>query len=95
MFRILAKIDIIVAAIVATILIGIAVIAMRSKTYSIGYEIAALKLHEKQLRHYQIELQSQYAETQKTIRDKLLLEQDKSGKQKFVLPDLKHVIKEE
>lgn len=95
MFKLIAKIDIIVVVIIMTVLIGIAVIAMRSKTYSIGYEIAALKSREKQLRHQQIELQSEYAKDQRIIRSKLLLEQDRLGKSKYVLPDLKHVIKEE
>ncbi len=94
MLRWILKIDIIVTVIILTVLIGIAVIAMRSKTYSIGYEIATLKGKEKRLRHRQIELQSEYAKDQKEVRNKLLAEKDASGKPKYVLPDLKHVIKE-
>lgn len=95
MIRWIAKIDIIVVVIIMTVCIGVAVISMRSKTYSIGYEIASLKARERHLRQHQIELQSDYAKTQKSIRNKLLSEQDKSGQAKYVLPDLKHVIKEE
>ena len=78
-----------------TICVGVVVITMRSKTYSIGYEIASLKNKEKQLRQRQIELQSDLASTRRMVRDKLLAEQDKLGKPKYILPDPKHVLRED
>ncbi len=93
MFKILKKIDAIVVIIIFTICIGVVVITMRSKTYSIGYEIASLKGKENQLRQRQIELQSELASTQRMVRDKLLAEQDKFGKPKYILPDPKHVLR--
>ena len=82
MFRLLKKIDAMVIIIFFTICVGVVVITMRSKTYSIGYEIASLKNKEKQLRQRQIELQSDLASTRRMVRDKLLAEQDKLGKPK-------------
>ena len=92
MIKIIKKIDIIVAIIIFTICIGVVVITMRSKTYHIGYEIAELKRKEKNLREKQIELQSELAEVQRSVRDKLLAEKDKQGKPKFLLPDQRYVI---
>ena len=79
--------------IVLTIVVGVVVITMRSKTYSIGYEIAALKDKEKSLRQRQVELQSGLADAEHTVRDALLAELNSSGKQKYILPDHNHVIK--
>ena len=95
MFRLLKKIDAMVIIIFFTICVGVVVITMRSKTYSIGYEIASLKNKEKQLRQRQIELQSDLASTRRMVRDKLLAEQDKLGKPKYILPDPKHVLRED
>ena len=94
MFKLLKKIDAMVVIIFFTICIGVVVITMRSKTYSIGYEIASLKNKEKQLRQRQIELQSDLASTRRMVRDKLLSQQDKLGKPKYILPDPTHVIRE-
>ncbi len=94
MFTLLKKIDAIVLIIIFTICVGVAVITMRSKTYSIGYEIAALKNKEKQLSQRQVELQTDLASAQRLIRDRLLAEQGKDGKPKYILPDAKHVIRE-
>jgi len=94
MFRLLKKIDAMVVIIFFTICIGVVVITMRSKTYSIGYEIASLKKKENQLRQRQIELQSDLASTRRMVRDKLLSQQDKLGKPKYILPDPTHVIRE-
>jgi hypothetical protein len=95
MFRILKKIDAMVVIIFFTICVGVLVITMRSKTYSVGYEIASLKNKEKQLRQKQIELQSELASTKRMVRDKLLAEQDNAGKPKYILPDQNHVLRDE
>ncbi|MES2615197.1 MAG: hypothetical protein V4591_07275 [Bdellovibrionota bacterium] len=94
MFRLLKKIDIMLVIIFFTICVGVLVITMHSKTYSIGYEIASLKNKERQLRQRQIELQSDLASTRRMVRDRLLAEQDKFGKPKYILPDQKHVLRE-
>lgn len=95
MLHVLKKIDAMVFVIFITICVGILVITMRSKTYSIGYEIATLKSKERNLRQRQTELKSELASTQRMVRDKLLSEHDSSGQQKYVLPDQKHVLREE
>lgn len=95
MISIIKKIDIMVVIIFFTISVGVVVITMRSKTYSIGYEIAALKSKERQLRQRQIELQTDLASIRRMVRDKLLSEQDKFGKPKYILPDPNHVLREE
>lgn len=95
MFKLLKKIDAMVVIIFFTIGVRVLVITMRSKTYSIGYEIASLKNKERQLRQRQIELQSDLASARRMVRDKLLAEQDKQGKSKYILPDPKHVLRED
>lgn len=94
MIRLLKKIDAIIVIIIFTIVIGVIVTTMRSKTYSIGYELASLKLQEKQLNQKHIELQTQLAELQKSIRENLLAKINNAGKLKYIMPDKKHVIKE-
>lgn len=93
MFKILKNFDSIIAIIILTIIVGIIVITMRSKTYSIGYEIADLKAKEKSLRQRQIELQSDLASVERTVRDNLLSQKDSSGKPKYILPDPKRVLR--
>jgi hypothetical protein len=48
---------------------AIPVAALRSKTYSIGYELGRLKSEEKQLRQRNVELQSQLASVQRLVRE--------------------------
>jgi len=87
--------DAIIAIIFLTIIVGIIVITMRSKTYSVGYEIASLKAKEKLLRQRQVELQSELAATEKNVRDNLLSQKDANGKSKYILPDPKRVLRAE
>ncbi len=94
MLAFMKKIDALVVIIIFTICVGISVITMRSKTYTIGYEIANLKNKEKQLRQRQIEIQTELASTQRTMRDKLLSEADSQGNPRYILPDQKHVLRE-
>lgn len=93
MFKILKDFDAIIAIIFLTIIVGIIVITMRSKTYSVGYEIAALKSKEKTLRQRQIELQSELAATERNVREGLLTQKDSVGRPKFILPDPKRVLR--
>jgi cell division protein FtsL len=94
MLRIIKKIDVIIVIIFFTILVGIAVVTMRSETYTIGYEIAHLKTKERNLRQRQTELLSELAFAERTIRDRLLSQTTPDGKQKYILPDRNHVLKE-
>jgi hypothetical protein len=95
MLTFIKKIDVMVVIIFFTISIGVLVITMRSKTYSIGYEIASLKNKENKLRQRQTELQSDLAATQRFVREKLLSEKKPDGTIKYVLPDQQHVLREE
>ncbi|APJ02464.1 hypothetical protein [Silvanigrella aquatica] len=87
--------DAIIAIIFLTIIVGVIVITMRSKTYSVGYEIASLKSKEKSLRQRQIELLSDLASTERNVRDNLLSQKDNFGKPKYILPDPKRVLRSE
>lgn len=51
---------------------AVPVAALRSKTYSIGYELGRLKSEEKLLRQRNVELQSQLATVQRSVRDNQL-----------------------
>ena len=93
MFKYLKKIDSVVLIIVLTIIIGIIVISLRSRTYSIGYEIAHLKNKEKNLRQKKDELLSNQTSVQRDVRDALLAEKDSKNLPKYILPDQNHVIK--
>ena len=95
MLKFLKGFDAIIAIIFLTIIVGIIVITMRSKTYSVGYEIANLKAKEKQLRQRQVELQSELAATERNVRDYLLSQKDSNGKPKYILPDPKRVLRAE
>ncbi len=95
MLKFLKGFDAIIAIIFLTIIVGIIVITMRSKTYSVGYEIANLKAKEKLLRQRQVELQTELAATERNIRDYLLSQKDLNGKPKYILPDPKRVLRAE
>lgn len=95
MFRWFKKIDSIVFVLIITIIIGVAVITLRSKTYSVGYEIAKLKSKEKKLREQNTEIRIKLSQLQKQIRDKLLNETNAQGQKRFIFPDTGHVITEE
>ncbi len=95
MLKFLKGFDAIIAIIFLTIIVGIIVITMRSKTYSVGYEIANLKAKEKLLRQRQVELQTELAATERNIRDYLLSQKDSNGKPKYILPDPKRVLRAE
>lgn len=84
------KVDVILFIIILTIFVGITVVTMRSKTYAVGYEIAALKKKEKILRQKQLELLSHLAELETETRMKLLT-QTENGMPKYQLPPLKDV----
>lgn len=86
------KLDSIVTIMIFTIIIGVIVITLRSRTYYIGYEIAKLKGQEKSLREENGELLIERANVQRNIRNTLLNEKDADGKSKFVFPDLEHVL---
>ncbi len=95
MINLLKKLDSVVLVIVLTIIIGIVVISLRSRTYSIGYEIASLKNKEKNLRQKKDELLSNFTSVQRNVRNSLLSEKEKGDVLKYTLPDQQHVIKEE
>lgn len=89
------KLDSIVIIMIFTIIIGVIVITLRSRTYYIGYEIANLKNQEKTLREENGELLIERANVQRNLRNTLLNEKDSSGKSKFVFPEPSHVLTDE
>ena len=89
---ILYKTDFIFFILLFTILVGIVVVTLRSRTYAIGYEIAAIKSEEKKLRQKQIELKTQLIFIEKNAREFLLQEKKTDGKLLYSFPDRNHVI---
>lgn len=90
----LKKMDAILLIMIGTILVGVIVIAMRSKTYAVGYEISRLKMMEQNLKQHRLELQAQLAFAQRQAREKLLNERLPSGDYKYLLPNESHVLRE-
>jgi hypothetical protein len=62
-------------------------------TDNIQAEIAALKAKEKLIRQRQVELLSDLAATERTVRENLLSQKDLNGKAKYILPDPKRVLR--
>lgn len=86
------KTDFILFILIFTVLVGIVVITLRSKTYSVGYEIAKLKKEEKHLRQRKIELKTQLTSLQKHIRDMYIQKARESGHHPLFFPERDHVI---
>jgi hypothetical protein len=70
---------------------AIPVAALRSKTYTIGYELGRLKSEEKQLRQRNVELQSQLASVQRAVRDNHLKSNSNSKENQLNLPSKTNV----
>ncbi len=70
---------------------AIPVAALRSKTYSIGYELGRLKSDEKHLRQRNVELQSQLASVQRTVRDNHLKSNPAGRENQLNLPSKTNV----
>lgn len=68
------------------VIAAVPVAALRSKTYSIGYELGRLKSEEKILRQKNIDLQSQLASVQRNIRDVHIKTQNQGSKNQLNLP---------
>jgi len=86
------KIDVSTICFIFVTIATIPVIALRTKTYSIGYEIGKLKNQEIQLNQKKAELNSELALIQKKIKDKFA-----SKKNQYVLefPKAQSVWREE
>jgi len=93
-WRLFKKIDPIIFIILLTVGIGIFVIKMRSAIYDTGYQIGTLKGQERQLQIKKMELESQLASTERMVRDSILNKKDAQGQPRYVIPDVRHVIKE-
>ncbi|MFZ9519168.1 MAG: hypothetical protein ACO3A4_01700 [Silvanigrellaceae bacterium] len=68
------------------VIAAVPVAALRSKTYSVGYELGRLKSEEKSLRQRNVDLQSQLAALQKNVRENRLKANDGDGQPKLNLP---------
>jgi len=76
----LRRIDASLLCFALVVIAAIPVAALRSKTYSIGYELGRLKSEEKHLRQRNVELQSQLASVQRSVRESHL-KNNQGGKQ--------------
>jgi hypothetical protein len=63
------RIDVSIVSFLLVLVIAIPVTALRSQTYSVGYEIASLKAKERQLRDTNLELQAKLARTEAQLTD--------------------------
>ncbi|NBO37181.1 hypothetical protein EBU99_01215 [bacterium] len=75
------------------VLAAIPVAALRTKTYGIGYELGRLKTEERQLRQKNIDLQSQLAAVQRTVRESRLKTSTNSGVSQLNLPSKTNVLR--
>ncbi|MEN9824991.1 MAG: hypothetical protein RI953_736 [Pseudomonadota bacterium] len=73
------------------VIAAVPVAALRSKTYSVGYELGRLKSEEKMLRQRNVDLQSQLAALQKNVRENRLKSNSSDGQPKLNLPSKANV----
>jgi hypothetical protein len=83
------RVDASIICFALVVVAAVPVAALRSRTYSIGYSLGELKKQERQLRQKNIELKSQLATTQRTIRDKYFgnAQKRKPATGELVLPE--------
>ena len=77
---------------ILVVLAAVPVAALRAKTFSIGYELGQLKNKERELRQSNIELQTELASAQRTVREKWIPHQSKRA-QILSLPEPTQVIR--
>ncbi|MEY4065864.1 MAG: hypothetical protein RIR26_2072 [Pseudomonadota bacterium] len=75
------------------VIAAIPVAALRTKTYAIGYELGRLKSEEKILRQRNMELQSQLASVQRSVRETRLKTGASSGQAQLNLPQKNNVLR--
>jgi hypothetical protein len=68
----LPKIDASIVCFALVVIAAIPVAALRSRTYSLGYDLGKLKNSERSLRQKNIELKSSLAQTQRSLRERLV-----------------------
>ncbi len=86
MKKYLRRIDASLLCFALVVIAAIPVAALRSKTYSIGYELGRLKSEEKHLRQRNVELQSQLASVQRSVRESHLKNNQGSKQTQLNLP---------
>lgn len=96
------RVDVSLVCFVLVLAAAIPVALLRTKTYALGYELGQLKSRERELRQRNVELLSELASTQRTVRDKHTsssaqhsMSQARSGKANenaLVLPSAKEVL---
>jgi hypothetical protein len=64
------RLDVSLVCFVLVLAAAIPVALLRTKTYSLGYDLGRLKSQERELRQRNVELLSQLASTQRAVRDK-------------------------
>ncbi|MBX9702978.1 MAG: hypothetical protein K2X39_02375 [Silvanigrellaceae bacterium] len=84
------RVDFLVLLYFGVIFSAVGVIALRSNTISIGYDIAKTKQKELQLKQTQLELQAELASLEKSIRETMLFKKEND---KFILPEANNVIR--
>ena len=75
------------------VIAAIPVAALRTKTYAIGYELGRLKSEEKILRQRNMELQSQLASVQRSVRETRLRSNTPQGQAQLNLPHKNNVLR--
>jgi hypothetical protein len=68
----LPKIDASIVCFALVVVAAIPVAALRSSTYTLGYDLGKLKNSERLLRQRNVELKSTLAQTQRTLRERFV-----------------------
>lgn len=77
----LPKIDASIVCFALVVIAAVPVAALRSSTYSIGYELGKLKNAERNLRQKNVELKSTLAQTQRTLRERFVSGRNNKAKE--------------
>lgn len=64
------RVDVSLVCFVLVLAAAIPVALLRTKTYALGYDLGRLKARERELRQRNVELLSEIASTQRSVRDK-------------------------
>jgi hypothetical protein len=89
------RIDASIVCFVLVVVAAVPVATLRSRTYSLGYELGKLKTSERQQRQHNIELKSSIAKTQRAIRDTYLRRGTvrKPAQETLALPEQERIFK--
>lgn len=87
------KVDASILCFALVVVAAIPVAALRTKTYALGYELGRLKAEERNLRQKNMELESQLASVQRSVRESKVRGTSKESVSQLSLPSQSDVIR--